>query len=114
MNPDFEQIASEVWPAIQTEARRRRHKRNLKIATVVILPIFLVLAMQVMPRAAKTESDLAVEVNTPSQSVTISDQQLLDALKSEGPIIVSLSDGTKRLIRTRPEKLSVTSLAIDL
>ena len=70
--------------------------------------------MQLVQRTQQTDAGFTAEMDSPPKPQTISDQQLLEALQSEGPIIVSLPDGTKRLIRTRPENLRIASLPIEL
>ena len=108
---DYRTIISKSWPVVKKEARWRRRKREWMAVGAVVLPVVLVAVIllnfdgsskEVIAESALIPSESREELSLTSE---LSEARLLKELADQGPILIELEDGTKKLILTRPERL---------
>ena len=111
---DYRTIISESWPVVKREARRRRRKREWLAVGAVVLPVVLVGVIMLNfqntpPKGVAKNSEMPVNEPQEKLSLTyeLSEARLLEELADQGPILIELEDGTKKLILTRPERLQL-------
>lgn len=108
---DYQTIISESWPVLKREARRRRRRREWKIAGAIVAPAALAVGLLFNLGGSRSSpdriaNDPAVEESRPL-TLEISEEGLLEELADQGPILVEQKDGTKKLILTRPKRLTL-------
>lgn len=106
----YQTIIANSWPVVKREARRRRRRREWKIVGVIVAPVVVAAVIVFGPGGSKSGQDEIAKAPAVSEtplSVEISEEGLLEQLADQGPILVEQEDGTKKLILTRPKRLTL-------
>ena len=112
----YHEYADDAWPELKIQVRKRKRINQAKKLAGISVVILLTLGLfQVFspegspsPQMAETPEPVQdpIEPSIVPSDFVLSDDEALDKLADLGPILVELDDGTKRIILTRPNKIS--------